>query len=270
MRYFTQCPRYATLRCTPPHIGDNAMQVTIRSRFGEETFESPYSNAEVQTRFLTLVSNGSIKGNFAADLAAGIRRFRNATERQFPWLHNIVRDAEQPSKGSNLIPGFQSIVDHMTRCRDGRENGGKGLLYPAIMLMVEGQKLVLKLQGKNSKNAGGVCIASERGFGKGDYFGKITRAGDLDPSKLLTPKVLEILKRIAANPALAISQLGKEIGCCCYCFIPLTTVQSKIAGCGDTCADNWQVWYPNAAETREFVAANPGVLEGASDRDRWV
>jgi hypothetical protein len=46
-------------------------------------------------------------------------------------------------------------------------------------------------------------------------------------------------------------------------------VQSKIAGCGKTCASNYGVDYPNAAQTRERLTENLDFLVGATDADRW-
>jgi hypothetical protein len=235
-----------------------------------QTFESPYSPAEAQTRFVEGVKGGTIRGTFAASLRDQMANRRPLSGNQLNWVYKLLRDSEMGTPAVPTTADYKSIVEHMTQCRKNRENGGKGLLYPTLMLKCGDQKLVLKLQGNKSKNAGGVVITSERGFGNGEYYGCLTPQGNLRAGRAINGSVLAILDRIAADPVSAISLLGKETGHCCYCFIPLTTVQSRIAGCGDTCAENWQVWYPNATETRDYLKDHPSVLEGASDAARWI
>jgi hypothetical protein len=237
----------------------------------DKSFESKYSNTEAESRLLLLVDQGKIRNTFPVSVATGIRRYGRATPHQLPYVHLFVYEAEQNQPAQPTGPGtFITIVDHLTKCRKLPGEGGKGLLHPCLQLKSGEQKIVLKLLGKQSKNCGGVSIASERGFGKGDYYGHISKDGYIQASRNMTREICAILERIAVNPATVISQLGRETGHCCYCFAPLTTVQSRIAGCGDTCASNYDVWYPNAAETRGFLSEHPEVLEGATDAERWV
>ena len=106
-------------------------------------------------------------------------------------------------------------------------------------------------------------------FGEGRFYGYINEAGELERYGACGNDVIDLLNRIACDPAREISAIGRESGLCCYCSAGLTQVQSKIAGCGKTCADKYGVWYPNAKETREYLPEHPAVLVGATDANKW-
>lgn len=237
-------------------------------------FDSPYTNNEVAMVFRKLVENGEFEGNgFANDLYRGARKYGKYTAGQVPWLHVLVANHEgratRPNTTSVALTGLGLIHKHLADCRKSREEGGKGLLHPMVGLLVGDQNVVLKLAGPKSRNKGKVSVASDHRYGHGDFYGWIDESGNMDSKKPIPQAVADILTRVAQDPARVISEIGKESGRCCYCFAELTTVQSKIAGCGKTCADNYGAEYPLTAETRQFVLDHPEILEGASDRDKW-
>lgn len=232
-----------------------------------QTFESPYCDKEVYERMLAAIEGGW-RSSFAADLCACFPR-RGWSDRQRPWAHKLVIDREKPRE-TNLVGGFKPIVDHLRHCRESRDAGGKGLLNPMVRVPLGDGEICLKLAGKNSRNPGYVSVASSHKFGEGTFYGWIDDAGNLDRRGGCGDDVISLLQRIAADPANVINELGKELGRCCYCWAELSQVQSKIVGCGKKCASNYGVPYPNAAETRAFIAENPSILEGATDADRWV
>lgn len=241
--------------------------ITVKNR---PSFESPHDDNQVTTLFLGYASQGKFKGNFPADLANGIRRYGRPTPGQLPWVHFFVHEVEAPRVAAGgVTTGLKTIVEHLARCLESRLAGGKGLLNPKVMVKVGEQVVVLKLCGPKSKHKGKVSVANGR-FGVGDFYGYIDLEGRFEHRNKTTPAVIAILERIAVDPARVISELGRESGCCCYCFANLTTVQSKIAGCGPDCSESYGTWYPSALETREFVAEHPSVLEGSTDRERWV
>lgn len=246
---------------------------TQRIQVKQHDFESPYTNNEVAIRFREAVEKEGLGNNeFAWSLYTGARKYKKYTPNQIPWLHVLVAQHEgrptKPNSGGSKISGFKAIHQHLLDCRESRENGGKGLLHPMVGLQVGDQQVVLKLAGARSKRNGCVSVASDHRYGHGDFYGWIDANGDLD-TKGIPQEALDILNRVAANPVQAIEEIGKESGRCCYCFAELTQVGSKIAGCGKTCADNYGHDYPRTAAIREFVAAHPEILEGASDRDKW-
>lgn len=245
---------------------------TQRIQIRDNDFESPYTDNEVARVFRQLVENGQIDSDFGRSLYDGARRYKRYTPRQIPWLHVLVAQAEnratKPQPTTTTVGGYASIHAHLADCRKSRDQGGKGLLHPMVGLLVGDQEVVLKLAGPKSRNHGKVSVASDHRYGHGQFYGWIDESGTFN-TRGCPQEVTDILDRVAQDPARVISEIGKESGRCCYCFAKLTTVQSKIAGCGKTCAGNYGVDYPLTAETRRIVADHPELLEGASDRDKW-
>jgi hypothetical protein len=271
----------------PPHQGERGQATPARAPTNRERtmkhveiaskgikFDSPYSDTDVAIEFRRLVENGDLDdNNFAQSLYDGARRFKRYTPNQIPWLHVLVAQHEgRPTRpeAAKQIEGLELIHTHLTNCRESRENGGKGLLHPTIGLEVGAQTVVLKLAGAKSRNCGKVSVASDHRYGHGEFYGWIDDLGNMDSRKPVPQVVVDILQRVAIDPARVISEIGRESGRCCYCFAALTTVASKIAGCGKTCGDNYGVEYPRAAEIRTFVLDHPEILEGASDADKWM
>lgn len=239
-------------------------------------FTSTFTDQEVFEGLRDGIKDGKINGNFAKDLVAGRIKYGQFTERQQPWAHKLYidfLDRQKPRAAGE--PGFQTIVAHMQKCRDRRDNGGAGLLNPCIRIgngepeILGGVKIAMKLTGPRSKRPGHVSVAQSHRFGDGDFYGYINPDGEFDGYSKCTEEVRAILRRIAVEPGRVISELGRETGLCCYCPASLTQAQSKIAGCGKTCSRNYDVWYPTAAETREYLVGHPAVLVGCSDADRW-
>jgi hypothetical protein len=232
------------------------------------TFESDLTDAEVHAALTKHIKAGTLKSNFAADLVRGYTKYRSWSERQAPWAHKILVDheAREAKKGQPIpaIMGFATIMAHMVTCRERRNAGGKGLLNPVIHL----PGVVLKLAGNRSKRANCISVAAG-GFGSA-FYGWINQEGGFEKRDNTPAEVVALLERVAADPGTVISQVGKECGRCCYCWAELSQVQSKIAGAGKKCSSNYDVWYPNAAETREFLSDDQSVLVGATDADRWV
>jgi len=242
--------------------------------FGE--FESPHEDAEVARRLAKYHRAGSLKSNFAYEyggtLLAKYAKYHQWFPNQAAWAHFFVFQVDQPllaDRKPEAITGMETIVDHMEQCRARRDAGGAGLKNPQVRIDLNGTKFTLKLAGPRSRNKGCVSVAESHRFGEGDFFGWIQPTGTFEKRNECGQDVVDLLRRIAEDPAKAISEIGKEAGMCCYCWSALTQAQSKIAGCGKTCASNYRAWYPNAAETREFVADHPEVLVGATDAERW-
>lgn len=252
------------------------MPTTIQITDKNIQFDSPYTDHEAAQTFRTMVETGRIDSDFAKSLYHGAKKHGAYTARQIPWVHVIVAQAEgrptrpvAPSTGNLITTNYIKVVEHLSRCRQSREQGGKGLLNPVVGLTVNGQRVVLKLAGKKSRHQGKVSVASDHRYGQGQFFGWIEPNGTFRAYRETPQTIAAILDLLADDPAAAIAAIGKESGHCCYCFAELSTVQSKIAGCGEKCASNYGVAYPSAAETRQHIQQHPDVLDGASDRDRW-
>lgn len=243
------------------------------------SFESTHTDQQVRDGLKAAIDAGDLRSNFAADLIAGRDRYGSWTPGRQAWAHKIyleVLSRKQHDANKVLEPGFEKIVSHLQAARDRRENGGAGLLNPMVRIgngdpaVLNGTQFCLKLvTSARSKHRGKVSVAQSSKFRGGDFYGYIDTEGNFDGYSRCTEHVKELLRRIAQDPVKVIVELGKESGLCCYCHAGLTQVQSKIAGCGKTCSRNYATWYPNAAETREYLVEHPQLLVGATDRTRW-
>ncbi len=254
----------------------NTREFTVRGK----TFQSPYTDAEIAAKIIELGKAGRLQGgtlNFARSLIRDWQKYHRFTPRQRPYAHEMVISREQSAKPKGrLMPGFQGIYNHLRACRQRRDEGGAGLLNPMIAIgngeaeILQGVRFVLKWTGPKSKRPNHVSVAECAGYGRGKFYGYIDENGQFERYNACPDLVVQYLQRITSDPAKEISAIGRESGLCCYCRAGLTQVQSKIAGCGKTCAQKYEVWWPNAAETRQYVAQNPAVLRGATDHERWA
>jgi hypothetical protein len=252
----------------------NTREFTVRGK----TFTSPYTDAEIVTKLIELGQANKLGSstNFARDLVMGYRKWKKFTDRQRPHAHEMVISREQPQQPKGrLIAGFIAIYQHLQACRQRRDEGGAGLLSPMIAIgngepeILQGVRFVMKWTGPKSKRPNHVAVSECAGYGQGKFYGYINEQGEFERYNACPDLVVQYLERITKNPRVEISAIGRESGLCCYCRAGLTQVQSKIAGCGKTCARKYEVWWPNAAETRTYVLDNPQVLRGATDQDRW-
>jgi hypothetical protein len=241
--------------------------------------QTPHSDAEIYNRLARYHHGGLLKSDFAYNYGGTLlmkrRQYGRWFDNQLAWAVYFVWQVENPlldqaKRQGSTVTGLGSIVEHMEQCRARRDAGGAGLKNPQVRIKLNGVQFTLKLAGPNSRNRGCVSVAESHLFGEGDFYGWIQPNGEFKPRSVCSQGVIDLLQRIAQDPPTQINEIGKEAGMCCYCWSALSQVQSKIAGCGRTCARNYGVDYPNAAETREFVAQHPEVLTGSSDADRWV
>jgi hypothetical protein len=249
------------------------MQITIDKRGID--FDSPHDNTTVCVAFKRLVENGQLDSEFAQSLYQGAKRRQSFTFNQLPWVHVLVAQIEgtptKPNAGVNgpALTNLHKIHEHLTICRERRDNGGKGLKNPTVRLATKDQNLCFKLAGKNSRHFGKVSVAESHIFGEGQFYGWIDADGNME-SKGMPTTAKTLILEFGQDPVQVIGNIGRESGMCCYCNLKLTTVGSKITGYGKKCADNYGASYPAAAEIRDAIRQNPDVLEGASDRDRWT
>ena len=244
-----------------------------RIQVKDHDFESPYTDREAADKFRNFVENGIIVSGFGVSLFENAKKYKRYTAGQIPWVHILVAQVEQrptkPNTTSTQLTGLEKIHAHLTNCRTSCERGGKGLLHPMVGFTVGDQTVVLKLAGRKSRHFGKVSVAQTHKYGDGDFYGWIDESGNMESKYPIPQAVADILTRVATDPAAVINEMGKESGRCCYCFAELSQVGSKIAGCGKTCAGNYGIPYPKTSEIRLFVAANPEILEGSSDRIKW-
>lgn len=240
-------------------------EFTIKSRFGEQKFESnhPDQNA-LHARLKALVSSKEIVSEHADRLVSGFIKYGGWKDYHEAWAAWHVAKHDHPERfqagnHTKAVTGMLAILTHLL-------NAAKTLKRPVIVLEVEETTVVLKLN-TGGRRPGTVAVSESPRFREGAFYGYIDQ--DEFEARGECDEVIEILQRVAVDPARVISEIGRQSGRCCYCPAKLTQVQSKIAGCGKTCSDNYGVEYPNAARTRTVLLECPDYLVGATDADRW-
>jgi len=235
-----------------------------------QSFTSPYTDEQCYARMVELGKANKFGRSmeFARSLAKDFKRRGYWTRGQVGWAHKLVLEAENVRE-NEFLAGFELIFQHLQGCRDRRDEGGKGLLNPAVTIQTEKATVCFKLTGKKSKRPRHISVAESPRFGSGKFYGWINEFGEFERYSSANDDVVALMQQIATDPGTQISALGRESGLCCYCCQPLTQTPSKIAGCGKTCSKKWQVWYPDAAETRAFLVDSPEINVGSSDADRW-
>jgi len=241
-------------------------QFTISSRYGTTTFESNHTDQhQLYNRLKTLVSKQEIVNTHATRLVHGFQRFGSWKDYHEAWAAWHVAKHDHPERFSKQeiahVTGMHTILDHL-------KSATGSLKRPVVTLEVEDQTVVLKLN-TSGRRPGTIAVSESTRFGEGAFYGYIDGDSFEPRGTCTSTTVVEILQRVATNPPLVISEIGRQSGKCCYCPAALTQAQSKIAGCGKTFASNYSVDYPNAARTREVLDENPEFLVGATDADRW-
>lgn len=78
--------------------------------------------------------------------------------------------------------------------------------------------------------------------------------GDWDEQRLSREVSRSVQERIAADPEEAARMFGIKARACGYCGSPLSNIQSRAAGYGETCAHKHGFFYPTEAEAREILS----------------
>lgn len=187
-------------------------------------FDTPHSD-EVAKSLI-----GKIQTTFAQSLA----RTKYPTPPQLAWLHKLVVDNETPRPDPITLGG--SLIELFDK------TNGK-IKYPKISFRTLGGPLKLQRSGSRSKYEGQINITDGRPYGVGEWYGRIDREGNWNPSTSCPPKVVEFLTEFAKNPAGVGGAYGRDGGHCVFCQLELTTPRSVGKGYGPTCAKNWDLPY---------------------------
>ena len=129
---------------------------------------------------------------------------------------------------SGLISLFNAAKDH--------------LKYPKIRLLApSGQVVVLSVAGGKSQYPGTILVVDEGRYPDNKYFGRLFPDGRWSAGRAATTEVLDLLRRLAADPATVAAEYGKLTGNCCFCRKALSDERSKAVGYGSTCAEHFNL-----------------------------
>jgi hypothetical protein len=221
------------------------MEITLKGN----TFTTPHTNAEALSILAHAVLEQKTKSDFAASLIQQHNRRRSLSANQWPWVHKMVFDLENPRTAPAAEEGINlsEIVALMDRAFDE----GKGLKNPKITIQIEGIEFKLSRAGDRSKAPGTVNVTDMGGWGDNVWYGRILRDGGLQSSRNVTPGVKDRLVVLNGDPVGFAAAHGKLTGACCFCHSPLKTAESTEVGYGPVCAKNWGL--PWGVKTLEFA-----------------
>lgn len=221
------------------------MEITLKGN----TFTTPHTNAEALSILAHAVLEQKTRSDFACSLIAQHNKRRSLSANQWPWVHKIVFDLENPRKEAPTEEGINlsEIVALMDRAFDE----GKGLKNPKITIQIEGIEFKLSRAGDRSKAPGTINVTDMGGWGDNVWYGRILRDGKLQPSRQMTEGVRERLVVLNGDPVGFAAAHGRLTGACCFCHSPLKTAESTEVGYGPVCAKNWGL--PWGVKTLEFA-----------------
>jgi hypothetical protein len=141
------------------------------------------------------------------------------------WLHVLAHWAQNPKRsegGSRIdLSAIHALLQH------ARDAGNQ---WPKIYLKVDNDPVVLAINAKGKVN-----ITDGRRFGENTWYGAIQTDGWFNTNRA-TPKIVELLEALNADPAKVASQHGVATDYCCFCNIVLKTKESRSVGYGPICA----------------------------------
>ena len=170
---------------------------------------------------------------FANDL---VQRFdTNAlTLGMVPWVGRLAQKIKQPV---GALPPVRGVVELLDKAK------AAGLKRPKLWLQLpDGTPVRVTVAGEKSSTPGHLTLTDGESFGSNRFFGKIAPDGVLtlggDGYDVQKPLV-ELLKRLASDPAHVAAEFGHLTGHCCFCSLPLTDERSVMVGYGQTCAEKY-------------------------------
>jgi hypothetical protein len=209
---------------------------------------------------------------FASDLVASFKNYGSLTPKQEPWIERLIARAVAPvapvAQAAVSVGSFANVVALFNTAKES------GLKFPKVRLSVGGTKVVLSLNGKNSKAPGYVSISGEGTYPNRAYYGRVSPDGAFQPFKSGLTGLVELLTEFSANPARVAKDHGKLTGNCCFCNKVLglgKEQRSVLVGFGPDCAENYglkaewlaaaekaeakaSVTFPNEAEVNAALA----------------
>jgi hypothetical protein len=177
---------------------------------------------------------------FASDLVASFKKYQSLTPKQEPWIERLIARAVAPvapvAQAAVSVGNFANVVALFNKAKES------GLKFPKVRLSVGGTKVVLSLNGKNSKAPGYVSISGEGTYPNRAYYGRVSPDGAFQPFKSGLTGLVELLTEFSANPARVAKDHGKLTGNCCFCNKVLGLGKEKrsvLVGFGPDCAENY-------------------------------
>lgn len=199
-----------------------------------------------------LIDNGMVDAkdlDFCTSLCQQHKQKGGLSEKQAMWVGKMLQRAmgieEQtqyapPSiknpKGSGPTIGIRKLINLF-------KQAGTKLKKPRIVLQMDSGRLVKVYPSKYGDAINVVLQNPYQKFGwiKSEdnilRFNKPAYGESVDAHT--RELVIDLLEKLAADPAAVTAANGKAMGSCCYCKLPLSDPKSLDKGYGPVCAKNW-------------------------------
>ena len=186
------------------------------------------------------------------------------------WERNFVQSVtDQVNRGRTVSSKQQTIIDRILASDEPDEGAyvgvsdllqraGTRLRRPRITFAVDMTTVRVSLAPANGRNPDNAYITiGDIGPGWSDshtYYGRITPGGVLvtsgatDLQGLDESSITTFLSDLSRDPAQAAREYGARTGRCCFCNLPLKTVESTSHGYGPVCANHYDLpWSRSSA-----------------------
>lgn len=170
---------------------------------------------------------------FARNLCSQFRMKAMLSEAQAVWVNRLLEMADKPQEAEQK-PVVLAV--NLSAINELFATAAMNLKTPRVYLRHGDRDFVLSQAGQQARQPGTINVQSRGSFENRDWYGRISLAGNWEPSRLEAPEVLPMLTELASNPLETLKMYGKKYGNCCLCGRELTNSTSIEAGIGPICA----------------------------------
>lgn len=185
-----------------------------------------YPASPKQTSFIaTLLKDREVPADYAKLASAPFSSKEAST-----IISHLLAQPRKPQTAAATIP-FEGIAKLLQTAKTH-------LKFPKVRLQTpDGKRVVIGMAGDRAKHPGSLNVTDGGHFGENVWYGRILTDGTYEGHA--PADVIDLLTRFAADPATVAGELGRLIGNCCFCGLPLSDERSTAVGYGQTCAGHY-------------------------------
>jgi hypothetical protein len=186
---------------------------------------------------------------FASSLSQQFKSRGKLSSKQWAWVAKLIERAEAPPPP----PPKKMEVGDLQALYRMFGFAKQHLKYPKIHLQAGDQPVMLAVAGERSKYNGKIMVTDGQPYGRNKWWGAIDASGCWEHPRAGVPDaVVDLIRRMAADPSGTATAHGSLTGHCCFCNSKLTDGRSKVVGYGPTCAKNFNLAWGTAKQAREM------------------
>lgn len=162
---------------------------------------------------------------------------RGLSIKQSACVDRLITRITSPASAD--LGNVKGVVELLGRAK------ASGLKFPKLWLQLpDGTALRITVAGERSRTPGFLMLTDGEHFGSNLYFGRISPAGKFEIGRdgyAVHGPLLELLRRLASDPAGVAAEFGHLTGHCCFCSLTLKDARSVTVGYGPICAEKFGV-----------------------------